>query len=98
MSIRKLGEKYPIRNVRRHIGDETQEQLRIIKKDLLPRKYEVKKYKKIITHQNKFSELSRSEVIKWYNKWTVGPYKENFIYKDPQILFNFIQQIIRNIV
>ena len=45
--------------------------------------------------EDKFSDW-RSEVGRWYNKWTKGPHKQLFIYGDSQVILSFILQLMGN--
>ena len=56
----------------------------------------LKNTKQLSPFKEKFSDW-RSEVIHWYNKWTEGPNKQLFIYGDPQVIFDYIKQIMGNI-
>ena len=53
-------------------------------------------HKEVIPIEDKFSDW-RSEVVRWYNKWTEGPNKQLFIYEDTQVILTFILQLMGNI-
>ena len=56
----------------------------------------LKKTNKLIPIEDKFSDW-RSEVVRWYNKWTEGPHKQLFLYGDTQVILAFILQLMGNI-
>ena len=50
-------------------------------------------HKEVIPIEDKLSYW-RSEVVRWFNKWTEGPHKQLLMYWCTQVILSFILQLI----
>ena len=47
----------------------------------------------VIPFEDKFSDW-RSQVVRWYNKWTEGRHEQLFIYWGTKVILSFILQLM----